>query len=46
MSWRTLDIIFAPTLRWLIEVFFEDWKSYEGWDQLAKQPGKEGYVQA
>ena len=42
MSWQTLDIIQAYTLRWLIEVFFEDWKSYEGWDQLAKQPGEEG----
>ena len=42
MSWQTSDIIQAYTLRWLIEVFFEDWKSYEGWDQLAKQPGEEG----
>jgi hypothetical protein len=27
---------------WHIEVFFEDWKSYEGWAQLAKQTGEEG----
>jgi hypothetical protein len=42
MSWRTLDIIQAYTIRWIVEVFFEDWKSYEGWAQLAKQIGEEG----
>jgi len=42
LSWRTLDIIQAYTLRWLVEVFFEDWKLYEGWGQMAKQPGEEG----
>jgi hypothetical protein len=42
LSWRTLDIIQAYSLRWLVEVFFEDWKSYEGWAQLAKQTGEEG----
>ena len=30
LSWRTLDIVEAYSLRWLVEVFFEDWKSYEG----------------
>ena len=25
-----------------IEVFIQDWKSYEGWSQLTKQPGAEG----
>ncbi len=29
MSWRAVDIVSAYTLRWLIEVFFEDWKLYE-----------------
>jgi len=29
MTWRTLDIIQAYMLRWLVEVFFEDWKLYE-----------------
>jgi hypothetical protein len=29
-------------LRWLVEVFVQDWKSYEGWNQLTKQPGHEG----
>jgi DDE superfamily endonuclease len=42
MSWRTIDIIQAYSLRWIVEVFFEDWKSYEGWAQLAKQTGEEG----
>jgi hypothetical protein len=42
LTWRTLDIIQAYTLRWLVEVFIEDWKSYEGWAQLAKQTGEEG----
>lgn len=42
LSWRSLDIVQVYTLRWLIEVFFEDWKLYEGWGQLAKQTGEEG----
>lgn len=42
LSWRTLDIIQAYSIRWIVEVFIEDWKSYEGWAQLAKQPGEEG----
>jgi len=42
MSWLDTDIIKAYALRWLVEVFIQDWKSYEGWNQLAKQPGNEG----
>jgi len=42
LSWRTIDIASAYTLRWLIEVFFEDWKVYEGWGQLAPQWDEEG----
>ncbi len=42
MSWRTLDIAQAQTLRWLVEVFIEDWKGYEGWGQLTKQTDEEG----
>lgn len=45
LSWRTLDIIQAYTLRWFVEVFFEDWKLYEGWGQLAKHPDEEGSSQ-
>jgi len=42
LSWRTTDIVEAYTLRWLVEVFFQDWKSNEGWGQLTKQPSEEG----
>jgi hypothetical protein len=42
MSWRTEDIIRAYTLRWLVEVFFEDWMLYEGWGQEARQFDEEG----
>jgi DDE superfamily endonuclease len=42
LSWRTLDIVQGHTLRWLVEVFMQDWKSYEGWRPLTKQPGEEG----
>jgi hypothetical protein len=42
LSWRTLDIVQTYTLRWLVEGFTEDLKSYEGWAQLAKQTGEEG----
>ena len=42
LSWRTLDIVQGQTLRWLVEVFIQDWKSHEGWSQLTKQPGEEG----
>lgn len=41
-TWRMTDIAEAYTIRWLVEVFFSDWKQYEGWCQLAKQPGIEG----
>jgi hypothetical protein len=44
MTWRALDIAQARSLRWLIEVFFEDWKAHHGWVKLAKQPGEEGAV--
>ena len=42
MSWRTLDIIQAYTLRWIVEVFFQDWKANEGWAALTKLTGEEG----
>ena len=42
LSWRTLDIVQGHSLRWLVEVFIQDWKSYEGWGPLTKQPGDEG----
>ena len=42
LTWRTLDIVQGHSLRWLVEVFVQDWKGYEGWAQLTKQPGEEG----
>ena len=42
LTWRTIDIVECYTLRWLVEVFIEDFKEYEGWGQLAKQQGEEG----
>ena len=42
LSWRTIDIVEAYTLRWLVEVFFQDWKANEGWGKLTKQTGEEG----
>jgi hypothetical protein len=46
LSWRTLDIVQGQTLRGLVEVFMQDWKSSEGWSQLTKQPGEEGARQS
>jgi hypothetical protein len=46
LSWRTLDMVQGQTLRWLVEVFIQDWKSHEGWSQLTKQPGEEGARQS
>jgi hypothetical protein len=43
LSWRYIDIAKHYTLRWLVEVEMRDWKSYEGWNQLAKQQGEEGF---
>lgn len=42
LTWRSQDIVQAFTLRWLVEVFVQDWKTYEGWGALTKQPGEEG----
>jgi len=42
LSWRHQDIARHYTLRWLVEVFIQDWKSFEGWNQLAKQQGEKG----
>src|ERR1700733_13653185 len=42
MTWRDTDIIKTFAFHWLVEVFIQDWKQYEGWNQLSKQPGEEG----
>lgn len=44
MSWQAIDVIKVYALRWLIEVFIQDWKSNEGWDSMAKQPGIDGSI--
>ena len=44
MIWRAVDIASAHPLRWLVEVFFEDWKLHEGWGQLAPQWDEEGSI--
>ena len=41
-SWRPQDIIRYYALRWLVEVFIEDWKQHEGWGNLAYQQAEEG----
>jgi len=42
MTWRVDDVLECFCLRWLVEVFFQDWKMYEGWGQLTKHVGVEG----
>jgi hypothetical protein len=46
LTWRTLDIVQGHTLRWLVEVFVQDWKSHEGWSQLTKHPAKRAHAEA
>jgi hypothetical protein len=46
LSWRTIDIVQAHTLRWLVEVFIQDWKAHEGWGSLTQQTGEEGSRQS
>lgn len=42
LSWRVTEVLEVYALRWLVEVFFQDWKSSEGWGQLTKQPDEAG----
>jgi hypothetical protein len=42
LTWRHKDIAQAYTLRWLIEVFIQDWKGHGGWNTLSKQQGEDG----
>ena len=46
MTWRVQDVLECFSLRWLVEVFFQDWKMYEGWGQLTKHTGEEGSRQS
>lgn len=42
LTWHSESIIKAYSMRWLIEVFIEDWKCYDGWGKAGSQYGKEG----
>ncbi len=42
LSWRHMDIARLYSLRWLVEVFIQDWKKCSGWNRLSKQQGVEG----
>ena len=42
LTWRSRDVVEQYSWRWLIEVFNQDWKEYEGWGQVALQQGYEG----
>lgn len=42
MTWRAEDVVKAYSLRWLVEVAFQDWKLYEGFGGKAMQQGVEG----
>ena len=46
MTWRVQDVLACFSLRWLVEVFFQDWKMYEGWGQLTKHVGIDGSRQS
>lgn len=45
LTWRHKDVTRTYTLRWLIEVFFEDWKRHCGWNSLSKQQGVDSATQ-
>ena len=42
LTWRHKDVAQAYTLRWLVEVFIQDWKGHGGWNTLSKQHGVDG----
>lgn len=42
LAWRYKDIVQGYSLRWLVEVFIEDWKQHGGWNRLTKHQGEEG----
>ncbi|HYX18670.1 MAG TPA: transposase [Nostoc sp.] len=42
LTWRSMDIVKQYSLRWLIEVFNQDWKAYCGWGRHACQQGVDG----
>jgi len=42
LTWRHKDVTQCYSLRWLVEVFIEDWKGHNGWASLSKQHGVDG----
>ena len=42
LTWRGLDVVRAYSKRWLIEVFFQDWKAYDGRGKSACHRGIDG----
>lgn len=42
LTWRHKDVARTYTLRWLVEVFIQDWKGHGGWNSLSKQHGMDG----
>jgi hypothetical protein len=42
LSWRAIDIVSAYSLRWLVEVFIQDWKGHMGFDRMAIHRGVKG----
>lgn len=44
LTWKAESIIKAYGLRWLVEVFFEDWKQHDGWGVGALQRSEDGAV--
>ena len=42
LAWRHIDVVQGYSLRWLVEVFIEDWKQHGGWNRLTKHQGEEG----
>ncbi len=45
LTWRHKDVARTYTLRWLVEVFIQDWKGHGGWNTLSKQHGMDGAMQ-
>tara|TARA_B100000949_G_scaffold161745_1_gene142511 strand:- start:615 stop:1061 length:447 start_codon:yes stop_codon:yes gene_type:complete len=41
-GWKRVIKLKTPRQSFTRQVFIQDWKSYEGWCQLAKQPGETG----
>ena len=42
LSWKAIDVAQLFTFRWLVEVFFYDWKCYGGCGQAAIQQSDDG----